>query len=611
MAPLVTLLLFAFFVNQAQAECSQSASLSVFLLQSSSPIEADEITNLTDMNNGLGYEEDESCCLYYKEDDEGNDVNVTACRSKDIDIALGAINTTEYYHQVLVLGKKGTTSNYTLQNIWNTTGENDDYYYSEKSSMTLIGRGSPTIKFSKIFLNFINTVSIINVSFVEGMITLTDNQEIQLTSVTIRNSTGLLITKKSTSYGRVTISDCHFIQNRYNTNSFQGGGLNIDGSISSYKIVIEDSQFTNNEALNGGGLSINVQFIENLTISGCSFTNNSVQRDGGGLWINAAYNDEFNIINTDFTNNRASKNGGGAHILIQKALSSNQKIIGSFYNVHWVSNTAPLSPAMKLIAHDSGKLSSNISNNTFKWNSSPKQYLSGSTACSLYSDGFNIILEGTNFISNKAAGACAKNAIISVPTDALFYSNTAYKGAGIYLDDDSYLELGPHSYLNFTRNSAVYGAGIYQKTVTNEICFLNKTQNGTSPDPILFFQDNIATISGKAIFFNDPDQHQCKLELGSLKIKYDDDDSRDQQITSSAINISFSDNIEDNEITLILGQRLILNASVTDIFDNETFALVSIFLLPPDSSLFDNINYNLAHETTFTIESGRNYINIV
>ena len=330
MAPLVTLLLFAFFVNQAQAECSQSASLSVFLLQSSSPIEADEITNLTDINNGLRceedescclyYKEDESCCLYYKEDDEGNDVNVTAC--KDIDTALDAINTTEYSHHVLVLGKEGTSSNYTLQNIWSITGyfgENDDYYYyGEKNSMTLIGRGSPTIKFSKISFDLIYTINITNVSFVEGMITLTDIKEIQLTSVTIHNSssTGLLITQKRIGYGRVTISDCYF---RYNTNRFQGGGLNINGSLSSYTIVIEDSQFTNNEATNGGGLGINVQFIENLTISGCSFTGNHVQRDGGGLWINAEYNVEFNIINTNFTNNRASKNGGGAHILVQYA----------------------------------------------------------------------------------------------------------------------------------------------------------------------------------------------------------------------------------------------------------------------------------------------------
>ena len=613
MAPLVTLLLFVFFVNQAQAGSSQSASLSVFLLQSSSPIEADEITNLTDINNGLRCEEDESCCLYYKEDDEGNDVNVTAC--KEIDTALDAINTTEYYHHVLVLGKEGTSSNYTLQNIWNTTGENDDYYYSEKSSMTLIGRGSPTIKFSKIFLNFINTVSITDVSFVEGMITLTDIQEIRLTSVAIRNSpsSGLLITKDKVAYEEflVTISGCNFINNNHNTNSSLGGGLSISDNSNSYKIAIEDSQFTNNKAIIGGGLGINVQYIENLTISGCSFSDNSVQRDGGGLLIIAVQSIEFSISSTNFTGNRAAMVGGGAHILIQNALPSNQLTIGSFYHVQWVSNIAPSCPAMKLHTHDSGgKMTAYISNNTFKWNSSPKQYLSGSTACSLYGDGFNIILEGTNFISNKAAGACAKNAIISVPTDALFYNNTAYKGAGIYLDDDSYLELGPHSYLNFTRNSAVYGAGIYQKSVTNEICFLNKTQDGTSPDPILFFQDNIATISGKAIFFNDPDQYQCKLELGSLKIKYDDDDSRDQQITSSAINILFSDNIKDNEITLILGQRLILNASVTDIFDNETFALVSIFLLPPDSSLFENINYSLAHETTFTIESGVNRPNL-
>uniref|UniRef100_A0A1X7SWC1 Right handed beta helix domain-containing protein n=1 Tax=Amphimedon queenslandica TaxID=400682 RepID=A0A1X7SWC1_AMPQE len=628
---LVILLLFAFFVNEAQAEwseCSQSAGLSVFLLQSNSPIEADEINNLTDTRNGLGYEEDEPCCLYYVEDNEGNDVNVTACKDTEIDTALDAINTTEYYHHVLVLGKEGTSTNYTLHKTWNTTGTGYfgiDYF---ERSMTLLGRGSPTVNFSEIYVNLIYKISITDVSFVNGMIILTDIAEISLTSATIRNSpsSGLLINSHAVYEFIVTISSCNFSNNNLNTTSSQGGGLSINDKTNSYNIVIEGSQFTGNKATIGGGLGIAVQYIS-LTISGCSFTNNTAHRDGGGLWINAENNNEFNIVNTNFTRNTASKNGGGAHIVIKSVfIYRNQQITGSFYNVHWVSNIAPLSSAMKLTAHDSGKLSSNISNNIFKWNSAgPKQYLSGSTTCSLYSDGFNIILEKTNFTSNKAAGVCAQSAKISIPTNALFYNNTAYKGAGISLDGDSYLELGPHSYLNFTRNSAVYGAGIYQKSVikstldatSSTICFLNKTQDrflnetqDADPQPILFFQDNIATFSGKAIFFNDPDpdNNRCELELESLNITYERDTN--SQITSSAINVSFSDNIKDNETTLILGQRLILNASVTGIFNKETFALVSIFLLPPDANLFDNINYSLAHETTFTIESGKNRPNL-
>uniref|UniRef100_A0A1X7U6V4 Uncharacterized protein n=1 Tax=Amphimedon queenslandica TaxID=400682 RepID=A0A1X7U6V4_AMPQE len=185
---LVILLLFAFFVNEAQAKCSQSASLSVFLLQSNSPIEADEINNLTDIRNGLGYEEDESCCLYYVEDNEGNDVNVTACKDTEIDNALDAINTTEYYYHVLVLGKEGTSLNYTLHKTRNINRYLEIDYYYYKASITLIGRGSPTIKFSGISFNFINTVNINNVTFIEGMIKLLDIQNIRLTSVTIRNS---------------------------------------------------------------------------------------------------------------------------------------------------------------------------------------------------------------------------------------------------------------------------------------------------------------------------------------------------------------------------------------------------------------------------------------
>ena len=609
---LVILLLFAFFVNEAQAKCSHSASLSVFLLQSNSPIEADEINNLTDIRNGLGHEEDWSCCLYYVEDNEGNDVNVTACRSEDIDTALDAINTTEYYHHVLVLGNEGTSLNYTLHEGWNTTGYSNDY----ERSMTVLGRGSPTIKFLEISVHRIYNISITNVSFVEGMITLTDIQNIQLTSVTICNSpsTGLLIKKEASN---ITISSCNFINNtNLNTISSQGGGLSINDNVDN--IAIEDSQFTGNKAIIGGGLGIAVQHINNLTISGCSFTNNTAHRDGGGLWISSMYKDsfKFNVTQTHFTSNTASTNGGGAYIIIQNAYSSGQNMTGIFHNVQWISNIARLSSAMKLHTHGIGNLSAIISDNTFERNSSPKQYLSGSTTCSLYSDGFNIILTETEFYNNRAAGVCAQNAIISIPHNALFYNNTAYKGAGIYLDDDSYLKLGPHSCLNFTRNSAVYGAGIYQKSVTkstpdatNVICFLNKTQD---EDPFLFFQDNIATISGKAIFFNDPDpdNNQCESELNGLSIKYDNDDSKYQQIASSAINISFSGNIEDNETTLILGQRLVFNATITDIFDNNTFALVSIFLLPPDGNLFESIEYSLAHETTFTIETGPNRPNL-
>uniref|UniRef100_A0A1X7STL4 Right handed beta helix domain-containing protein n=1 Tax=Amphimedon queenslandica TaxID=400682 RepID=A0A1X7STL4_AMPQE len=290
---LVILLLFAFFVNEAQVECSQSASLSVFLLQSNSPIEADEINNLTDIRNGLGYEEDESCCLYYVEDNEGNDVNVTAC--KDIDTALDAINTTEYYYHVLVLGNEGTSSNYTLHKTWNTTGCSIDYY---ERSMTLLGRGSPTINFSEIYVNLIYKISIINMSFVNGMIILTDIQEISLTSVTICNSrsTGLLI---KNDVSNIIISSCNFINNNLNTTSSQGGGLSINGSVYN-TAAIEDSQFTGNEATIGGGLGIAAHYINNLTITGCFFTGNIAHRDGGGLWINVKDIVEFKIVNTNF-----------------------------------------------------------------------------------------------------------------------------------------------------------------------------------------------------------------------------------------------------------------------------------------------------------------------
>ena len=614
-------------LSLSAAALSQSCSTpaSVFLLQSNNSIPTDE--NITQLTSGLNYnEEDNFCCSRNK-----GVFTVLACG--DIESALDAINTNEYKHHILVLGEERKSLNYTLSETWSKSGH-DPKIFPDESSITIIGRGSPTVycEDSGVQLRQFCNVTIINVSWDscnisnEGGVILSNVRQIALQSVTISNSlsTGLLINSSSQDSPvmlvSLYISGCTFSNN---SGSKQGGGLSINNVLMgpSPSLVIENTVFIDNNAINGGGMSILEQIYscDSLKISNSTFSGNNACGDGGGLFINAVSMINLEITGTHFTNNKATRSGGGAHIIMQSSSSCPVSPL-SFYKVRWVTNTAPQSFAMKLDTQESRNLYANIEYNVFENNTYQKQYLGGDTTCTMHSDGFNIYMYESNFTHNRGAGMCIKRASLKIPSNALFYHNSAYKGAGIYLDDDSYLQLGPEAFLNFTRNSAVYGGGIYQKSIistdnidSDRICFLKpapETGNGTVPWPRLKFQDNIATISGRAIFFNDPIK-SCKEEYNSLNIIYDDDDDRaNNQVTSSATSISFSDTIKDNATTMMLGQKLLLKANITDIFGNPTFALISIFLLPQNSSLFTDLSYKLVGEKTFTIENGFNRPNL-
>ena len=603
-------------LSLSAAALSQSCSTpaSVFLLQSNNSIPTDE--NITQLTSGLNYnEEDNHCCSHNN--------GVFACRG-DIELALDAINTDEYKHHILVLGEERKSLNYTLSETWSKSGH-DPKIFPDESSITIIGRGTPTVycEDSGVQLRQFCNVTIINVSWDscninnEGGIILSDIRQIALQSVTISNSnsTGLLINSSlQDNTVSLYISGCTFSNNSGNK---QGGGLSINNVVLGPSLVIENTAFIDNNAVNGGGMSILEQRYscdsqQKLKISNSTFSGNNARGDGGGLSINAVSMISLEITGTNFTNNKATRSGGGAHIIMQSSSSCPVSSL-SFCKVRWVANTAPQSFAMKLDTHESRNLYANIEHNVFENNTYQKQYLGGDTTCTMHSDGFNIYMYESNFTHNRGAGMCIKRASLKIPSNALFYHNSAYKGAGIYLDDDSYLQLGPEAFLNFTRNSAVYGGGIYQKSIistnnpdSDHICFLMST-TGTAPR--LKFQDNIATISGRAIFFNDPIK-SCKEELNSLNIIYDDDDGPNNQLTSSATSISFSDTIKNNATTLVLGQKLVLKADITDIFGNLTFALISIFLLPQNSSLFTDLSYKLVGEKTFTIENGFNRPNL-
>ena len=622
-------------LSLSAAALSQSCSTpaSVFLLQSNNSIPTDE-NGITLLTKGLNYTEEDNplCCPYTK-----NNVSVLACG--DIESALDAINTTEYEYHVLVLGEEKKNLNYTLyetqsiSGLYNDIQTPDEGCFIRESSITIIGRGSPTVychgEDSGVQLQQFCNVTIINVSWDscsinnEGGIILSNIRQIALQSVTISNSlsTGLLIYSSSqdstVELVSLYISGCTFSNN---LGSKQGGGLSINNVVLGPSLVIKNTAFIDNNAVNGsgGGMSILEQISyscdsqQKLKISNSTFSGNNASGNGGGLFINAVSMISLEITGTNFTNNKATRSGGGAHIIMQSSSSCPVSSL-SFCKVRWVANTAPQSFAMKLDTHESRNLYVIIEYNVFENNIYQKQYLGGDTTCTMRSDGFNIYMYESNFTSNRGTGVCIKRASLKIPSNALFYHNSAYKGAGIYLDDDSYLQLGPEAFLNFTRNSAVYGGGIYQKSIistnnpdSDHICFLMST-TGTAPR--LKFQDNIATISGRAIFFNDPIK-SCKEELNSLNIIYDDDDGPNNQLTSSATSISFSDTIKNNATTLVLGQKLVLKADITDIFGNLTFALISIFLLPQNSSLFTDISYKLVGGKTFTIENGFNRPNL-
>lgn len=635
----LSLLAFSFTIFH-QIACSSSScplqdDATVFLLHSeSNPLE-NELTR-PDLRKLSCNQTTDSCCVCDEEDDF-----IIVCT--ELTPALAYISNSSYH--TVMIGREGLDTNYTLNSTLNITG-------SSEKSISFIGYGQSTVNcggktgiqfyhFCRLYIKNIvwdscmtySNSTLYTDSHNEGGMILTNCYNVTLEDVTIINapSTGVSISLTLFN-GRpyiYSIINSSFMSNGKLASTIVGGGIDIyfpsvPAVYSSSLFSFDNVVFTRNKGGYGGAVGVTMKNLiytncqsklPKVQFKGCNFITNSALKHGGGVYLytqSALF--EASFTNCNFSENLANDSGGGAYLKFESDVPCSFDLI-KFVGCNWRLNKAIKSFALKLDNPQTHDIGAQVYRNRFEDNLSPAgQFLGGDTSCTFESKGISVTVENVEFVNNNGTGLCVKSTTAKFIGNVLFYHNTAFKGGGIHLGDGSLISLEANSFLNFTENTAVYGGGIYQETVVNKqastICFSKVTGSGTDKKPALLFQNNRAYINGKAIFFGDPIE-ECITEKELLNTTYISADSSSiNQVTSLATSFQFSAPIVDNHITMILGQYLILNTTLHDLFHNSTIALINVFLLPQDGSLFGKIYHELVGFKSFTIESGINTPNL-
>ena len=564
------------------------------------------------------YENNTKCCSC--------DNNIQVC--DNLDSALQYV-TSPYLETPIqiTLGDKGTMTYYTMTSLPQLTSQHVIFYGYGDTIIQCIDTGIGFLGITRLELYHLTWQSC-------GYIYI-ENKYSPLTGIVIENCQSVLlhdvhvIDSPNTGCFIDIISPDTFYNYTIEYSSFKNNGpgsglfIKLQENTASSTFLFRNTLFYNNTGDFGGGVTAVTQnlptgngcenFIPNIQFIDCNFTENHAKYHGGGVYLlaqSSLYSSTF--TGCYFNNNTAGRSGGGADLSIKDDVATcNVDVKIRFYNCLWMFNKAPKSSVISFRNTQFLQASVYFLRNLWLNNSVFQQSFGGETFCLSHFEDLVVIFENSNITSNNGSGICVRSSKLKIRETVLFERNAGFKGGGIYLSDNSWISLSQMSHIIFTENMAVYGAGIYQSSIVNStLCFLKVKYTNTSyPLPRFTFHNNRVLISGQSIYFGDPTQ-QCVTEMDNVSITYIPEDSPVQQVTSTATNINFSDPIINDHIELILGQYLVLNANITDLFDNATTALINVFILPQGESIFGNISYRLSGFTSFTIESGINNPNI-
>ena len=317
----------------------------------------------------------------------------------------------------------------------------------------------------------------------------------------------------------VIISNSYFIDNTVTSNWGAGGAIRwTSGS----NIQVTNSYFENNNALSGGAINVD-ESVSDFKIAGSTFINNRAINDGGAV----RYYGPNGVINNSTFINCSGASGGAISIF-----GSNAKINKSVFKYNKATSTA-LGGGAIYWGGDYGILN----NSYFSYNEAPAgggainwpakfAQISNSNFEYNFADDVggalmstsNITIRNSSFSQNKAShdgGAIyfhysSNHAEV---VECRFDKNTAGQYAGaVYMD-------APYVYIHdseFSRNSAKVGGGLYytgsnNNVVNNITCFRNSAEYGGAfyinegYDALHLtnstFLKNVAYKSGAGIYF--------------------------------------------------------------------------------------------------------------
>ena len=369
--------------------------------------------------------------------------------------------------------------------------------------------------------------------------------------------------------------------------------LHIDLTLGYHLINFTNCTFDSNGNThqNGGAISIHSMLSSKLKLSvymcDCAFNSNKANH-GAAIFVNGSFDySMILIVDTSFTNNSASV--GGAVFIEGSGLYK-------FEHCHWESNMAYQSASLYLHQCHAQLLHCSFTNNTV---TSLVEYYDCNALIILG----QITIDDVQFNKTTGSALCADHAHIIFTGNASFMNNSGFQGAAIETSD-SYIQILPHHvHVYFIDNSAVYGAGIYShwslRTDLENHCLFDYGQVRNLSGEFHFINNHVL-IAGGAVYYDNP-SHDCINEAKHFKIS-----GSGNQLASSAINITLNNT---EPFQLFLGQSIILEANVTDIFNNYSSTQASMYLINLDGT-FRSTNHTLNGGLSFSLATGTNNHNI-
>ena len=279
-------------------------------------------------------------------------------------------------------------------------------------------------------------------------------------------------------------------------------------------VVIENSSFSQGEAVYGGGLF--VQYAHNkyscLEIRGCDFKKNMAYANGGGL--------HFEMNHPEIVSSSMQCNSEKYHVVVNNTVFTDNKV--QTYQDAGIALSLTYFYGTQYFLGNYAKYSTVIDQCSFNNSTTEAEnqiYSSGSAALYISQWFGRLVIRNSNITNNKAAGLAAFRSLINFQGQVNIFNNTGQDGGGIILCEASYFVMSSHTILNISSNRAFSsGGGIFAESrcvQVQPLCIyqieqdenqkLNDFFNTTS----IILENNTAAFAGTQIYGGTLDQ--CKV----------------------------------------------------------------------------------------------------
>ena len=425
---------------------------------------------------------------------------------------------------------------------------------------------------------------------------------------------------------RHDIRNSRFIGNGQTTSGAAtnyGGGLNFNIQAPAFaSLHISDCTFSFNSAGIGGGLyydaeGIHVEsnqlcpIVSRFEISRSLFMENFVTTHGGAVYASgfqASYTD------VNFTSNYALYTAGAVYQYIDFTTQFNTEGCSDngviFNNCVWDYNTAAGSAALLLLSTvDVSPLTTSLINCLFVNNKATQTIFFGQASCIIHSENMPVHLHEVSILNSTGTGICLQSTNANFSGEVTFINNNGFYGGAAYIDRSTFVFHDEHN-ITFAHNRAVFGGAVYQNSIPASHCIFHFQQDSiTEGVTTVTFDSNNAISNGNSIYFTEPNS-DCLDEIRNKRIAFFPNDTN--QYSSGAFHIQLHDPVKnDSLLELILGQKLVINATILDYFNATSTAEVSLFLTDGgDDTLQQTLHHRLNGFRQFSIANGVNYPNL-